>query len=406
MAKIIPFKALRPAPDKVALMSCRNYDDYSSTELAARLDFNPFSFLHVISPAFTNTHLVEHTKRFTTVGKRFREFQEENHFVKEQKAVFYIYEIRNLQNTFTGIVAGCALDDLRSGVIKKHEDTLEFRVEILKDYLKCTNFNTEPVLMVYPENATLNTWIHLKKYNQPLYDFSTTERDRHLIWRIDTESDIEWLENYFEQLPNLYIADGHHRSEASVRLQNEESTSSNFVMSFLISESQLQIHEYHRTVSDLNGLTTEQFLRKLKQVCQVEKKGPEFWKPQSHLEWGMYLAGSFYKLVPFKIPPVDSGNPLDTLDAQLISDIILTPLLGIEDFRNDDRLYYYAGDQPFFPLKDKIDQGDYEVAFLIHPISVQQIKEVADACKVMPPKSTYIEPKFRSGLFVHDLSDN
>lgn len=406
MAKIIPFQALRPAPDKVALMSCRNYDDYTSTELAARLDFNPFSFLHVISPAYTNTHLVEHSKRFKTVGKRFREFQSEAYFVSENKAVFYIYEIRDLHHTYTGIVAGCALDDLRSNVIKKHEDTLAFRVDTLKDYLKYTEFNTEPVLMVYPDNAELNTWIHLKKYNQPLYDFSTTERDRHLIWRIDTESDIEWLEAYFEKLPHIYIADGHHRSEASLRLQNDKDTSASFVMSYLISEAQLRIHEYHRGVTDLNGMTVDQFLKKLKQVCQVEKKGVEFWKPQTHLEWGMYLAGAFYKLVPIKIPPVDSGNPLDTLDAQLISDIILTPLLGIEDFRNDDRLYYYAGNQPFFPLKEQIDEGIYEVAFLIHPISVKQIKEVADAGMVMPPKSTYIEPKFRCGLFIHDLASN
>ena len=405
MSKIIPFKAVRPTSDKVALVTCRNYDDYSSAELAAWLSFNPYSFLHVIHPAYVHSQKITLDKRFKGVAHKYQDFKDDKIFVEEEKSVFFIYEIQTKTNTFTGIVAGTSIEDYKNNVIKKHEDTLQYRVELFKDYLHQTGFNTEPVLITYPDNGSLTNWILNKKKESSIYHFSTTNKEKHQLWKIDNEAEILWLQQEFEKIPELYIADGHHRSASAELLYDEYKTEGNenlnYFMSFLIAESEVKIYEFNRIIRDLNGYEVNDFLAKLDEHFIIKNKEQELWKPQSKFEFGMYLDGNFYALF-YKL---EKSNPtiLENLDAQILYDKVLQPLLGIEDLRNDERIEYIPGKQSILTIKELIDEGEFEVGFMLYPSDIAEIKALADKNLIMPPKSTYIEPKFRSGLMVYEL---
>lgn len=415
MSKIIPFKAVRPTPDKVALVTCRNYDDYSPAELAAWLNFNPYSFLHVINPAYIHAQKITLDKRFKGVAHKYQDFKNDGIFMTEEKPVFFLYEIQTKSQFFTGIVAGTSIEDYKNNIIKKHEDTLQYRVELFKDYLHQTGFNTEPVLITYPDNQEINNWIHEKKKEQPVYNYSTTNKEKHQLWKIDNEKEINWLQKQFELIPELYIADGHHRSASAELLYDEDkhlgNENLNYFMSFLIAESNVKIYEFNRIIRDLNGLTKEDFLEKLSEHFIIKDKEQELWKPQSKFEFGMYLDGKFYALF-YKQPTVTSSavemlnekkNILSNLDAQILYDKVLQPLLGIEDLRNDERIEYIPGKQSILTIKELIDEGEFEVGFMLYPSDISEIKALADNNLIMPPKSTYIEPKFRSGLMVYEL---
>jgi uncharacterized protein (DUF1015 family) len=406
MAKIKPFKAVRPAADKVALVTCRTYDDYSSAELAAWLDFNPYSFLHVIHPAYANAQKVSLEKRFKAVANKYQDFKHDQILIEEEHPVFYLYEIQSKGQTFTGIIAGTSVKDYQDNVIKKHEDTLQYRVELFKDYLHQTNFNTEPVLITYPDSVEINTFIALRKKSKPVYEYSTTNKEKHTLWKIDTQSEIDWLQEHFENIPNLYIADGHHRSASAEMLYEQDkhlgNENLNYFMSFLIAESNVKIYEFNRLIRDLNGLSKEEFIKKLSENFIIKAKDQEIWKPQNKFEFGMYLAGSFYALF-YKHENHNATSVLDSLDAQILYDKVLFPLLGIEDLRNDERIDYIPGKQSISVIKDLIDEGEFEVGFMLYPSDINEIKALADNNLIMPPKSTYIEPKFRSGLVVYEL---
>ncbi len=411
MAKIKPFKAVRPAPDKVALVTCRTYDDYSSAELAAWLDFNPYSFLHVIHPAYANAQKVSLEKRFKAVANKYQDFKHDQILIEEEHPVFYLYEIQSKGQTFTGIIAGTSVKDYQNNVIKKHEDTLQYRVELFKDYLHQTNFNTEPVLITYPDSVEINTFIALRKKSKPVYEYSTTNKEKHTLWKIDTQSEIDWLQEHFENIPNLYIADGHHRSASAELLYEQDkhlgNENLNYFMSFLIAESNVKIYEFNRLIRDLNGLSKDTFIKKLSENFVIVTKDQEIWKPQNKFEFGMYLDGSFYALFYKHNSHVISSEVeksiLDNLDAQILYDKVLFPLLGIEDLRNDERIDYIPGKQSISVIKDLIDEGEFEVGFMLYPSDINEIKALADNNLIMPPKSTYIEPKFRSGLVVYEL---
>ena len=406
MAKIKPFKAVRPASDKVALVSCRTYDDYSSAELAAWLNFNPYSFLHVIHPAYANAQKITMDKRFKGVAHKYQDFKQEQILVAEEHPVFYLYEIQSKGQNFTGIIAGTSVEDYQKNIIKKHEDTLQYRVELFKDYLHQTNFNTEPVLITYPDSVEINTFISLRKKSKPVYEFSTTNKEKHTLWKIDTQSEIDWLQEYFEKIPNLYIADGHHRSASADLLYEQDkhlgNENLNYFMSFLIAESNVKIYEFNRLIRDLNGLSKDDFVKKLSEHFIIKSKDQELWKPQNKFEFGMYLDGSFYALF-YKHENHNESSILDSLDAQILYDKVLFPLLGIEDLRNDERIDYIPGKQSISVIKDLIDEGEFEVGFMLYPSDINEIKALADNNLIMPPKSTYIEPKFRSGLVVYEL---
>jgi uncharacterized protein (DUF1015 family) len=405
MAQIIPFKAVRPTPDKIGLVTCRNYDDYSSAELAAWLSFNPYSFLHVIHPAYMHSQKITLDKRFKGVAHKYQDFKDDGVFMAEEKPVFFLYEIQSKMQSFTGIVAGTSIDDYKNNIIKKHEDTLQYRVEYFKDYLHQTGFNTEPVLITYPDNEIVNNWISEKKSSQPIYNYSTTNKEKHQLWKIETDEEINWLTKQFENIPELYIADGHHRSASAELLYDEDkhlgNKNLNFFMSFLIAESQLKIYEFNRIIRDLNGYSNEDFLEKLSEHFIIKDKEQELWKPQSKFEFGMYLDGSFYAL--FYKQQSATENILENLDAQILYDKVLQPLLGIEDLRNDERIEYIPGKQSIATIKELVDEGEFEIGFMLYPSDISEIKDLADNNLIMPPKSTYIEPKFRSGLLVYEL---
>jgi uncharacterized protein (DUF1015 family) len=405
MAKIIPFKAVRPTRDKVTLVTSRSYDEYSPGELASQLDFNPFSFLHILNPAYVNQHKTGLEKRFKLVAQKYKDFKEENVFLKEDEPVFYIYEIETKDQTFTGIVAGTTLEDYRNNVIKKHEDTLQYRVELFKDYLHQTGFNTEPVLITYPENAELSNWLLEKKLTDSLYEFSTTRREKHQLWKIDDQREIAWLQEKFDSIGNLYIADGHHRSASAELLYQEDKDSGNenlnYFMSFLIAENNVKIYEYNRIIRDLNKHSKEDFLTLLTQNFWIKNKEQELWKPTKKFEFGMYLDGEFYCLTLKN--QNDFTSVFEQLDAQILYAEILQPILGIEDLRTDERIDYIPGKQSIITIKEVVDEGEFEVGFMLFPTAISEIKELADNNLIMPPKSTYIDPKFRSGLVIYEL---
>jgi uncharacterized protein (DUF1015 family) len=405
MAKIIPFKAVRPATDKVALVTCRMYDDYSSAELAAWLSYNPYSFLHVINPAYTHSQKITADKRFKGVTHKYNDFKKDNVLIKEEKAIFYLYEIQTKTNTFTGIIAGTSIEDYKNNVIKKHEDTLQYRVELFKDYLHQTGFNTEPVLITYPDSTEINTFIAIHKKSRPIYEFSTTNKEKHTLWKIDTETEINLLTEHFEAIPNLYIADGHHRSASAEMLYDQDKNSGNptinYFMSFLIAESNVKIYEFNRVIQDLNGHTKDEFVKLLAHNFVIKDKKRELWQPKNKNEFGMYLDGRFYAL-EYKHKENRTGI-LENLDAQILYDTVLHPILGIGDLRNDERIDYIPGKQAIIHMKEMIDEGEFEVGFMLYPSDINEIKLLADNNLIMPPKSTYIEPKFRSGLLVYEL---
>jgi uncharacterized protein (DUF1015 family) len=404
LAKIVPFKAVRPAHDKVGLVTSRSYDEYSPAELASQLDYNPFSFLHVLNPAYVNQLKISTTTRFKAVRTRYEEFKEEHVLQQESKPVFYLYEIQSKNRVYTGIIAGTAIDDYKNNVIKKHEDTLPYRVEYFKDYLHQTGFNTEPVLVTYPDDAGIGSWIADRKQRRPLYLFSSLNRDKHTLWRIKEKEEIQWLQQKFDTIESLYIADGHHRSASAEMLYEEDKASGNenldYFMSFLIAESDLKIYEYNRIIHDLNGLSKERFLDALSTDFNIENKGQQLWKPEAKFQFGMYLDGEFYALY---LKDVGFNSVLEALDAQILYEKVLQPLLGITDLRNDSRIEYIPGSKPITAIKQMVDEGEYEVGFTLFPASIEEIKHLADNNLIMPPKSTYIEPKFRSGLVVYEI---
>jgi uncharacterized protein (DUF1015 family) len=405
MSKIIPFKAVRPTSDKVALVTCRNYDDYSPAELASWLNFNPYSFLHIINPAYVNAQKITLDKRFKGVAHKYQDFKNEGTFIEDETPAFFLYQIETKSQTFTGLVAGTSIEEYKKNIIKKHEDTLQYRVELFKDYLHQTGFNTEPVLITYPDNEDINNWITKKLKEQPVYHFATTNKEKHTLWKVDTDSEINWLQKEFENIPELYIADGHHRSESAELLydqyRNAENDKLNYFMSFLIAESNVKIYEFNRIIRDLNGFSKEVFLEKLSDHFIIKSKEQELWKPQGKFEFGMYLDGCFYAL--FYKQETKNPSIIENLDAQILYDKVLLPILGIEDLRNDERIEYIPGKQSILTLKELVDEGEFEVGFMLFPSDIKEIKTLADKNLIMPPKSTYIEPKFRSGLIIYEL---
>ncbi|PRZ21623.1 DUF1015 domain-containing protein [Flavobacterium granuli] len=405
MAKIIPFKAVRPTRDKVCLVTCRSYEEYAPAELAAQLDFNPLSFLHVIKPAYTNQEKVSFEKRYRQVHQKYQDFKSENILVKDEKPAIYIHKIVTKNQSFTGIIVGTSIDDYRNNIIKKHEETLAFRVRVLKEYMQYSEFNTEPVLMTYANNKNIENWIFERTQKLADFEFSTTKKEINYLWKIDDAIEIDWIQNILKT-ENLYIADGHHRSEAVQLLaqenENTKNTSQDYLLSYLISENNVKVYEYNRLIKDLNGMTKEAFLKEVSVNYLIENKKQLPFQPTEKHQFGMYLDNEFYSLV-LRNEKQDFKTVLESLDAQILYKTILSPLLSIKDLRNDERIEYMSGKQSILELKTIVDEGEFEVGFFLFPSNIEEIKALADANLIMPPKSTYIEPKFRSGIVIYEF---
>jgi len=412
MAKIIPFKAVRPTRDKVSLLAARSYDSYTAAQVESRLRDNPFSFLHIINPGYKYQKEISGEERYTLVRNRYQEFKEGGIFIQDEKPSFYVYKILNRDGLeFKGIVAAASAYDYETDVIKKHEDTLEFREIIFKEYLKTVGFNSEPVLLTYPDNDALEKIIESVMEDRAEYEFTTTYRDTHYLWKVDDEKSISEIQQLFSEMETLYIADGHHRSCSSYLLakdlkeENKNHTGNepyNFFMSYLIPESDLKIYEFNRLVKDLNGLSKEEFLIKLDAVFRIENRGLEYYKPSVKHHFTMYLDGAFYSLYLRK-NNYEITNALDALDTHILYKTVLNPILGIEDLRNDKRIEYSHGKNDLAFVKTEVDCGHFKVGFGLLPITTAELKQIADEGLKMPPKSTYIEPKLRSGVTIYEF---
>lgn len=400
MPKIIPFKAVLPSKDKVALVTSRAYEDYSVAELASQLDYNPYSFLHVVNPFYLNQQKVDNEKRLRNVNRKYKEFVSDKILLKEEKEGFYLHKIVTKTHTFVGIVGGLSVEEYRQNKIKKHEDTFDYRVDLFKDYMKYAGFYTEPVLITYPDSDELNVWIKKQKNKRPHFEFATHKKETHYLWKIENETDIQFIKEIFSKMNCLYIADGHHRTESASKF-HEETGKKPFFMSFLIAESSLKINEYNRVIKDLNGHSKKQFLKLLQNHFSIENKQQTIYTPVEKFSFGMYLDGEFYKL-KLKENQVDTNDVLQSLDTQILYDFVLNPILGIGDLRTDQRIEYLSGKQSVTELKNKVDNEEFEVAFLMCKTDISEIKSIADAGLIMPPKSTYIEPKFRVGLTIFE----
>lgn len=412
MAKIIPFKAIRPTRDKVSLLAARSYDSYSPEERESRLRDNPFSFLHIVNPGYKYHREIAGEQRYKLVRNRYQEFKEEGIFIQDSKPSYYIYKIVNRdKQVFNGIIAAASAADYENDIIKKHEDTLEYREVIFKEYLKTVGFNAEPVLLTYPDNDELAVIIEFVMQSRPEYEFTTTYRDTHYLWNVDDEIIINKIEAIFESMKALYIADGHHRSASSYLLAQDLKSGNknhkgkeayNFFMSYLIPESDLKIYEFNRLIKDLNGLDKEEFLIALDAHFRIENRGMEYYKPSKKHHFSMYLDGEFYSLYLRKNNYTIS-NALEALDTQILFDTVLKPILGIEDLRNDQRIEYSHGKKDLAYVKTVVDNGDFAVGFGLVTITTEEMKKIADEGLKMPPKSTYIEPKLRSGVIIYEF---
>ena len=412
MAKIIPFKAVRPTRDKVSLVASRSYESYSKGELEARLDYNPYSFLHILNPGYKYHQDITGKDRYTLVKNRYLEFKEDAVFIKDDTPSYYIYKIVNRDGfSFSGIVAAASAEDYKNDVIKKHEDTIEYRENIFKDYLKTVGFNAEPVLLTYPDNKVIANIIFKVQKERAEYEFTTTCRGTHYMWKIDDEALVNIINLEFETIKTVYIADGHHRSASSYLLsqelksQNKNHTGKeayNYFMTYLIPESELKIYEFNRLIKDLNGLSKESFLIKLDASFRIENRGSELYKPNKKHHFSMYLDGEFYSLYLRK-NLYQFNTSLDALDTQILFKSILEPILGISDVRNDTQLDYSHGKNDLVTIKSKIDDGEYTIGFGLVPITVEELKAIADEGLIMPPKSTFIEPKLHSGITIYEF---
>lgn len=414
MTKVRPFRAIRPVKDKVHLIASRSVDSYSSNELYAKLSENPYTFLHIIKPDFLTE---KRHKKYTPellqkVKNKFHEFLKLKYFVQDEKPSFYIYRQIKPEDTFTGIIACCSTEDYFNGVIKKHEQTLSAKEETLKNYLEVCNFNAEPVNLTYPSDAEIDKLTEKIIATEPLYDFTTTDRIRHQVWPINKSKNIKLIVKKFEQIPAVYIADGHHRIASSALLAKEKKAKNkkhsgdegyNFFLSILFPDSELKIYDYNRVVKDLNGLSDEEFIKKISEKFEIEEKGNKTYAPKKQHNFSMYLSGKWYSLT-LKKEFINKKDPAGSLDTSLLSEHILSPILNIHDLRTDKRIAFVSGLKKMDGLKEEVDSGRMKVGFGLFPVSMKQLKKVADAGAIMPPKSTWIEPKLRSGLIIYNLN--
>ena len=369
---------------------------------------NPLSFLHIIHPGLSSGN--RGRERYQSVRERYLEFLDKKVLQQDGEPGFYLYQIEKGGFSSMGLFCTCSLDDYRNGTIKKHEDTLAAREEQFADYLYRVGFNAEPVLMTFADDPVVTAVFQGIGGQSPDCGFTAPDGSDHRLWKVTDPRDMETLEHAFARMGSLYIADGHHRCASSNRLALKRAFGNsahrgteayNFFMAYLIPESQIRIHEYNRMVRDLAGLDAQGFLRRLDSHFKVEKRDVPLCRPIAKHGFSMYLQGNFYSLY-LRGEPL-AGDALDTLDTQILYRSVLRPILGITDPRNGDRISYIPGKKSLGPMQQAIDAGEFAVGFSLLPPSMEDIKAIADAGLIMPPKSTYIEPKPKSGLAIYEL---
>lgn len=413
MAVIKPFCAIRPSREKAEKIAALPYDVYNRKEAKEEVLKNPESFLKIdrAETQLADTVDTYDPKVYQKAHDTLWEMVADGSFVKEEKKCYYIYELTMDGRTQTGITACASMDDYESGVIKKHENTRAEKEADRINHVNICNAQTGPIFLAYRANTVINQVVDTVKKDEPLYDFTAEDGIRHRVWVISKEEQINTIEHAFAGIGEIYIADGHHRAASAVRVgQNRRkehpeyngTEEFNYFLSVLFPDEQLMIMDYNRVVKDLNGLSETAFLEKVSEIFEVRQSGTEPVKPQKKGSFSMYLQGKWYCC---QIKPEDiSADPVEGLDVSVLQKRLLAPVLQITDPKTDSRIDFVGGIRGLAELERRC-KSDCAAAFAMYPTSIQELFAVADAGLLMPPKSTWFEPKLRSGLFIHALEE-
>jgi len=415
MAKVKPFKGLRPPRELVTQVASRPYDVLNSEEARQEALGNEKSLYHIIKPEIdfapgTDEH---DPVVYDKAVANFHAFQKNGWLVQDDKEHYYIYAQTMNGRTQYGFVVAANVADYMEGRIKKHELTRRDKEEDRMKHVRINNANVEPVFFAFPDNAELEAVIKTVTSGEPEYDFVASDGFGHHFWVIDDDATINRITELFAGIPSLYIADGHHRTAAAALVGNEKAKQNpnhtgdeeyNYFLAVAFPASHLNIIDYNRVVRDLNGLSKDEFMKALDKDFVVECKGVEEYRPGKLHEFSMYLDGEWYSLVP-REGRYDDNDPIGQLDVTISSDLILRDILGIHDLRSDKRIDFVGGIRGLGELKRRVDSGEMKVAFALYPVSMEQLMRIADTGNIMPPKTTWFEPKLRSGLVIHKLDD-
>ncbi|MDR0893758.1 MAG: DUF1015 domain-containing protein [Prevotellaceae bacterium] len=414
MATIKPFKGVRPPQALVEQVVSRPYDVLNSEEARAEAAGNEMSLYHIIKPEIDfPAGTDEHDERvYQKAAENFQKFQDNGWLIQDKQENYYIYAQTMNGKTQYGLVVGAYVPDYMNGIIKKHELTRRDKEEDRMKHVRVNNANIEPVFFAYPDNAVLDALVARYAATQPVYDFiAPGDGFGHTFWMIDRQEDMDIVTAEFAKMPALYIADGHHRSAAAALVgaekakQNPHHTGKeeyNYFMAVCFPANQLTIIDYNRVVKDLNGLTPQQFLDAVRRNFTVEEKGTEIYKPNALHNFSLYLDGKWYSLTA-QPGTYNDNDPIGVLDVTISSHLILDQILGIKDLRSDKRIDFVGGIRGLGELKKRVDSGEMKVALALYPVSMKQLMDIADTGNIMPPKTTWFEPKLRSGLVIHKL---
>ena len=415
MATIKPFKGIRPPKQFVEEVESRPYDVLDSEEARQEAGDNEKSLYHIIKPEIDfPVGTSEYDPRvYEKAAENFQKFQNKGWLVQDDKEQYYIYSQTMNGKTQYGLVVGAYVEDYLNGTIKKHELTRRDKEEDRMKHVRVNNANIEPVFFAYPDNAVLNDLIMRYAATAPEYDFiAPVDGFGHKLWVVSNDADIATITEEFRKMPSLYIADGHHRSAAAALVGAEKAKQNpnhrgdeeyNYFMAVCFQASQLTILDYNRVVKDLNGLSSEEFLARLSENFEVTGMGADTYKPAQLHEFSLYLDGHWYSLKA-KPGTFNDSDPIGVLDVDISSRLILDDILGIKDLRSSQRIDFVGGLRGLGELKRRVDSGEVRAALVLYPVSMQQIMDIADSGKIMPPKATWFEPKLRSGLIIHKLS--
>lgn len=414
MATIKPFKGVRPPKDLVEQVASRPYDVLNSEEARKEAEGNEKSLYHIIRPEIdfpvgTDEHAPE---VYLKAAENFKKFQENGWLVQDSKECYYVYVQTMNGKTQYGLVVGAYVPDYLNGVIKKHELTRRDKEEDRMKHVRVNNANIEPVFFAYPDNAELDKIVSKYAATEPEYNFiAPLDGFGHTFWVIDQDEDIKRITEIFAEIPALYIADGHHRSAAAALVGAEKAKQNpnhrgdeeyNYFMAVSFPANQLTIIDYNRVVKDLNGLTPAEFLARIAENFVIEEKGEEIYKPNALHNFALYLEGKWYSLTA-KPGTYDDSDPIGVLDVTISSNLILNDILGIKDLRSDKRIDFIGGIRGLGELKRRVDSGEMKMALALYPVTMKQLMDIADTGNIMPPKTTWFEPKLRSGLIIHKL---
>ncbi len=414
MATLKAFKGLRPPKEIVKNLASRPYDVLNSKEAREEVKGNDYSLLHIIKPEVDLPEGISlySPEVYNKAKENLEAFKEKGWLKRDDNDKLYIYAQTMWGKTQYGIVGCASVDDYMNNVIKKHELTRPDKEEDRMKHVRITNANMEPVFFSYPANKELDSMIlEFAKNNEPEYDFTADDGVGHHFWVISDEEMINKIVAYFKEMPFVYVADGHHRTAAAALVGNEKRKANpnhtgqeeyNFFLAVHFPDDQLTIIDYNRVVKDLNGLSEEEFIEKLKDGFEVEKMGADEFKPSTLHEFSMYIGGNWYKLTA-KDSTYNDDDPIEVLDVTILTNQVLNPLLGIENLRTSKRIDFVGGIRGLGELKKRVDSGEMKVAFALYPVSMKQLIDIADNGLIMPPKTTWFEPKLRSGLVIHEL---